>query len=269
MKEGIRNGTVHNDTLNTLWKKTFGYRRLFIRSHTTNEVLEKFPGYSYPCLMFEEIKMIENVDIENNVSELLPRLFDKLPNNSLFIMGEFAANSYNKATMQTIPSTNRIKKLQIQTTNTIAYVDKRTTSELQLHPRTITTKTVHSPTRSNIEGEESSQSPQSMALIIDEQEEQLHDYSLIQIDEPEQIDVPIETIPPPPKHPVNEPTPNTKTKSNNSSGIKHTVLKDVNNSEASTAPVKSRKRKVASSSEAKKVSTRLAAKRSRKDVSSF
>ncbi|CAF5045565.1 unnamed protein product, partial [Rotaria socialis] len=41
-----------------------------------------------------------------------------------------------------------------------------------------------------------------MALIIDEQEEQLHDYSLIQIDEPEKIDVPIETIPPPPKHPV-------------------------------------------------------------------
>ncbi|CAF2162172.1 unnamed protein product [Rotaria magnacalcarata] len=164
---------------------------------------------------------------------------------------------------------DRIKKLQIQTTNTIAYVDKRATSELQLHPQTITTKTVHSPTRSNIEGEKSSQSPQSMALIIDEQEEQLHDYSLIQIDEPEQIDVPIETIPPPPEHPVNEPTPNTKTKSNDSSGIKHTVLKDVNNSEASTAPVKSRKRKVASSSEAKKVSTRLAAKRSRKDVSSF
>ncbi|CAF5229223.1 unnamed protein product, partial [Rotaria magnacalcarata] len=70
---------------------------------------------------------------------------------------------------------DRIKKLQIQTTNTIAYVDKRATSELQLHPQTITTKTVHSPTRSNIEGEESSQSPQSMALIIDEQEEQLHD----------------------------------------------------------------------------------------------
>ncbi|CAF4369969.1 unnamed protein product, partial [Rotaria magnacalcarata] len=43
MKEGIRNGTIHSDTLNTLWKKTFGYRRLFIRSHTTNEVLEKFP----------------------------------------------------------------------------------------------------------------------------------------------------------------------------------------------------------------------------------
>ncbi|CAM4852157.1 unnamed protein product, partial [Rotaria magnacalcarata] len=84
-------------------------------------------------------------------------------------------------------------------------------------------------------------------IQIDEQEKQLHDYSLIQIDEPEQIDVPIETIPPLLKHPVNEQTPNTKTKSNESSGIKHRVLKDVTNGEASTAPVKSRKRKVASS----------------------
>ncbi|CAF3969951.1 unnamed protein product, partial [Rotaria sordida] len=93
MKEGTQNGTIHNDVLSTLWKKTFGYRRLFIRSHTTNEVLEKFPGYSYPCLIFEEIKMIDNVDIEQNVSEILPRLFDKLSNNTLFIMGEFVANS--------------------------------------------------------------------------------------------------------------------------------------------------------------------------------
>ncbi|CAF4709600.1 unnamed protein product [Rotaria socialis] len=227
MKEGIRNGTIHSDTLNTLWKKTFGYRRLFIRSHTTNEVLEKFPGYSYPCLMFEEVKMIENVDIENNVSKLLPRLFDKLPNNSLFIMDllpiriikllckqfhqsvshilvdneplvptpcikvsnekfelyldwqvvaetrnpttalslllslynvfevKFAKNNHTSRLLNGVFFQNgedlgknlrillnswhftfedRIKKLQIQTTNTIAYVDKRTTSELQLHP---------------------------------------------------------------------------------------------------------------------------------------
>ncbi|CAF4557677.1 unnamed protein product [Rotaria socialis] len=227
MKEGIRNGTIHSDTLNTLWKKTFGYRRLFIRSHTTNEILEKFPGYSYPCLMFEEVKMIENVDIENNVSKLLPRLFDKLPNNSLFIMDllpiriikllckqfhqsvshilvdneplvptpcikvsnenfelyldwqvvaetrnpttalslllslynvfevKFAKNNHTSRLLNGVFFQNgedlgknlrillnswhftfedRIKKLQIQTTNTIAYVDKRTTSELQLHP---------------------------------------------------------------------------------------------------------------------------------------
>ncbi|CAF1567008.1 unnamed protein product [Adineta steineri] len=47
MNEGIENETIHNDELITLWKKTFGYRRSFIRSHTINEILEKFPGYSY------------------------------------------------------------------------------------------------------------------------------------------------------------------------------------------------------------------------------
>ena len=51
MKEGIENATIDNDELNILWKKTFGYRRLFIRSHTTKEVLEKFPGYSYQSLV--------------------------------------------------------------------------------------------------------------------------------------------------------------------------------------------------------------------------
>ncbi|CAF1453005.1 unnamed protein product [Adineta steineri] len=63
MNEGIENETIHNDELITLWKK-----RLVI--------------------MFEEVKMIENIDIEQNVNEILPRLFDKLPNNSLFVMGE-------------------------------------------------------------------------------------------------------------------------------------------------------------------------------------
>ncbi|CAF1375532.1 unnamed protein product [Adineta steineri] len=87
MKEGIENETIHNDELITLWKKTFGYRRSFIRSHTINEILEKFPDYSDTHFMFEEVKMIENIDIELSVNEILPRLFDKLPNNSLFVMG--------------------------------------------------------------------------------------------------------------------------------------------------------------------------------------
>ncbi|CAF4288839.1 unnamed protein product, partial [Adineta steineri] len=47
MKDGIENGTINNDELITLWKKTFGYLRSFIRSHTINEILDKFPGYSY------------------------------------------------------------------------------------------------------------------------------------------------------------------------------------------------------------------------------
>jgi hypothetical protein len=51
MKDGIENATIDDDELNILWKRTFGYHRSFIRSHTTNEVLEKFPGYSYPWLV--------------------------------------------------------------------------------------------------------------------------------------------------------------------------------------------------------------------------
>ena len=33
--------------------------------------------------------MIDSVDIEQNINEILPCLFDKLPNNSLFVMGEW------------------------------------------------------------------------------------------------------------------------------------------------------------------------------------
>jgi len=32
--------------------------------------------------------MIDNVDVEQNTNEILPGLFDKLPNNALFVMGE-------------------------------------------------------------------------------------------------------------------------------------------------------------------------------------
>jgi hypothetical protein len=32
--------------------------------------------------------MIDSVDIEQNINEILPCLFDKLPNNSLFVMGK-------------------------------------------------------------------------------------------------------------------------------------------------------------------------------------
>ena len=38
--------------------------------------------------VFDEVKMSDNVDIEQNVNEILPALFDKLPNNTLFVMGE-------------------------------------------------------------------------------------------------------------------------------------------------------------------------------------
>ncbi|CAF4269951.1 unnamed protein product, partial [Rotaria sordida] len=49
----------------------------------------------------------------------------------------------------------------------------------------------------------------------------------------------------------------------------HKVLKDAINSEASTATTKGEKRKLPSSPKQQKLSSRLAAKRSRQNVSSF
>jgi hypothetical protein len=50
-RESIGNGGIQKDLLITLWKTTFSYRRLFIRSHTINEILEKFPSYTYSDLV--------------------------------------------------------------------------------------------------------------------------------------------------------------------------------------------------------------------------
>ncbi|CAF2039466.1 unnamed protein product [Rotaria magnacalcarata] len=100
MKEGIENTTIDNDELNILWKKTFGYRRSYIRSHTTNEVLERFPGYSYPTLIFEEVKMTDNVDIEQNVDEILPHA---LPIRTVKLLSKQFAQSVSQVLVDKEP----------------------------------------------------------------------------------------------------------------------------------------------------------------------
>ncbi|CAF1492603.1 unnamed protein product, partial [Didymodactylos carnosus] len=89
MKVEVEIATTNIDLLNSLWKKTFSYRRLFVRPHTTDELVQKFPGYTYPCLIFEEVKMTDDIDVEQNVNEILPSLFEKLPNNILFLSVSF------------------------------------------------------------------------------------------------------------------------------------------------------------------------------------
>ncbi|CAF1413510.1 unnamed protein product [Rotaria sordida] len=362
MKEGIQNGTIHNDVLSSLWKKTFGYHRLFIRSHTTNEVLEKIPGYSYPYLIIEEIKMIDNVDIEQNVSEILPRLFDKLPNNALFIMDllpiriikllckqfkqsinhvlvdnepvvptpcikvsnekfqlyldwqvvvettspttplslllslynvfevKFAKNNHTSHLLYGVFFQNgdelgkdlriilnswhftfedRTEKSQTQTTNSIDYVYIQTAQQLQVHSTATTTDSVYSSTTVNTGENKSPQSSQSIPLKIADQEQQPHDNSLIQIHESEQMDVGIKMASSLAVHSGIEQIADIKRKFSSSSNTQHKVLKDAINSEASTATTKGEKRKLPSSPKQQKLSSRLAAKRSRQNVSSF
>lgn len=167
---------------------------------------------------------------------------------------------------------DKVKKSQIQTTNSIHNVDIQIIPELQLHSRATTMETASSFTTSNIGvGEnESPKSPQSMPLIIaDIEEQQPHDNSLVQIDEPEKMDVIIETASSSVVPSGIKQKSNTKKKFSNSSNVQHTVLNNATNSEASTAAIKNKKRKLPPSPKQRKVSSRLAAKRSRQNVSSF
>ncbi|CAF1375448.1 unnamed protein product [Adineta steineri] len=83
MKDGIENGTINNDELITLWKKTFGYLRSFIRSHTINEILDKFPGYSYTHFVNDKNNCGYYVPIERSIQNLLnkPDVINYLINN--------------------------------------------------------------------------------------------------------------------------------------------------------------------------------------------
>ncbi|CAF1340760.1 unnamed protein product [Didymodactylos carnosus] len=107
MKVEVEIATTNIDLLNSLWKKTFSYRRLFVRPHTTDELVQKFPGYTYPCLIFEEVKMTDDIDVEQNVNEILPSLFEKLPNNILFLSGAENFDPYPPLSLTSLININQ------------------------------------------------------------------------------------------------------------------------------------------------------------------
>ncbi|CAF4178925.1 unnamed protein product, partial [Adineta steineri] len=167
---------------------------------------------------------------------------------------------------------DRIKHSQIQATNVIDSVDMASTSNLQVHPTlaTTTTETIQSSIILNNEQKQSPISPQSIPLIIDDQEEhQPSDNPLMQEHEPEQMDTAIET---PPTSLISsriQGKSNTKTKSRTSSNSQNAALRDATNKEeTSTALIKNKKRKLPPSPQ-RKQSSRLIAKRSRQNDSSF
>ncbi|CAF3311671.1 unnamed protein product [Rotaria socialis] len=65
------------------------YRRLFTCNNVIKEVLLEYPAYSLPPLVFEEVRMTTDTNIARNVELFLPVLFEKLPDNSMFISGFF------------------------------------------------------------------------------------------------------------------------------------------------------------------------------------
>ncbi|CAF3857025.1 unnamed protein product [Rotaria sp. Silwood1] len=161
------------------------------------------------------------------------------------------------------------KKSQTQTTNSIDYVCTQTAQQLQVHSTATTTESAYSFATLNTGENESPQSPQSIPLIIPDQEQQPHNNSLLQIHESEQNTVGIQIASSTAVHSRIIQRADTKIKFSNSSNIQHKVLKDATNSKALTAATKGGKRKLLSSPKQRKLSSRLAIKRSRQNVSSF
>ncbi|CAF4097291.1 unnamed protein product, partial [Adineta steineri] len=85
MKDEFNKQPHDIDGLTYLWRKTFSSRRLFTRNHSIKEILSEYPAYSLSCLILEEIRITTDIDLEQNVESFLPFLFEKLPDNSMFI----------------------------------------------------------------------------------------------------------------------------------------------------------------------------------------
>ncbi|CAF3796765.1 unnamed protein product [Rotaria sp. Silwood1] len=85
LKDEFNKQSFDIEALTYMWKKTFPSRRLLTRNHPIKEILSEYPTYSLPCLIFEEVRMTTDIDIELNVELFLPDLFEKLPDNSMFI----------------------------------------------------------------------------------------------------------------------------------------------------------------------------------------
>ncbi|CAF4412038.1 unnamed protein product [Rotaria socialis] len=82
MKNELDKDYPDNNLLRHLWIQSFNTRRLCIRESKINVILERFPGYPRPEMILAEVKECAGIDMEENVNELLPKLFDCLPDNN-------------------------------------------------------------------------------------------------------------------------------------------------------------------------------------------
>ncbi|CAF1519519.1 unnamed protein product [Rotaria sp. Silwood1] len=68
-----------------LWKETLHVRRKAVRNQTTSEILEEFPGYKDPVLIFEEVKMMIGADLRAVVRRQIPILLERIIATPAFI----------------------------------------------------------------------------------------------------------------------------------------------------------------------------------------
>ncbi|CAF2071767.1 unnamed protein product, partial [Rotaria magnacalcarata] len=100
------NGTL--ESLNISWKKTLTTRRSYVKNHTTAEVLEEYPGYKNISLIFDEILYLCNVNIEQNLASMLPKLLHNVSHLSGFVID--------------LPSIRLVKRLSKHFTDSWQYI---------------------------------------------------------------------------------------------------------------------------------------------------
>ncbi|CAF1514497.1 unnamed protein product, partial [Didymodactylos carnosus] len=71
-----------------LWKETFIFRRQVVRDESTSDITKNFPACSDAFLVFEEVKMLVNIDLSKEVRRQFPILLNKLVETPAFIAGK-------------------------------------------------------------------------------------------------------------------------------------------------------------------------------------
>ncbi|CAF3337670.1 unnamed protein product [Rotaria socialis] len=71
-----------------LWKETFIFRRQVVRDQSTSDIMKNFLACSNAFLLFEEVKMLTNIDFSKEVRQQVPILLDKLVETPAFIAGK-------------------------------------------------------------------------------------------------------------------------------------------------------------------------------------
>ncbi|CAF4490912.1 unnamed protein product, partial [Didymodactylos carnosus] len=85
MKNELGQQSFSLDNVKVLWRKTLAARRLYVSNHTTKEVLQEYPGYRHIALIFDEIQYLCRVNIDENVTTMLPKLFQNMSDNSGYV----------------------------------------------------------------------------------------------------------------------------------------------------------------------------------------
>ncbi|CAF1276655.1 unnamed protein product [Didymodactylos carnosus] len=77
--------TLDISTQLRLWKETFIFRRQVLRDQSTSDIMKNFPAYSDAFLVFEEVKMLVNIDLSKEVRRQVSILLNKLVETPAFI----------------------------------------------------------------------------------------------------------------------------------------------------------------------------------------